>query len=115
MKKALSLESLKDIDQGKIAVALEHELSKIGRDLNDRPGDKSIRTLSMQVAFVPVMDDSGVCYQANVEFTVQSKLPPKRSRPYQMEVRPSGAMLFNPETPEDVNQTTIEDHVSTVE
>ena len=50
MKKALSLETLQDIDQGKIAVALELELKKIGQDLNDRPGDKSTRVLLLGLA-----------------------------------------------------------------
>lgn len=104
-----SLDSLKDLDSGKIDIAIKHELKKIVGDLNDRPGDKSMRELNIKIKLSPATDASGLCETANVGFSISSKLPPRTTRDYNMEVHPKGELIFNPASDNNAKQKTLDE------
>lgn len=108
MKVRLSLESLRELDMGRISAAWDHELRHVVRDMHDRPTDASPREISLRFTLTPE-DDGGVLAAVNGEFEVKSKVPPRRSRRYQLQAHASGVLLVNPESPDDVRQGTLDE------
>lgn len=107
--KGLSLASLVELDMGMIDVAFKAELKRVIDDLADRPGDKTNRSVTLQIKLAPERNDAGVCTGANVEFMVNSSVPKKRTRQYSMRVHPRGELLFNPESTDDHRQHTLDE------
>lgn len=107
-----SFETLAELDSGKIDLAIKRELRRIADDLNDRPGDRSARKLTVEVTFRPATEESGVCETTDVSFKVVSKVPPRTSRDYNMEVRGNGEMIFNPASDNDAKQTSLDEQAS---
>lgn len=106
-QKALSLGALKDIDMGKIDVVFRRALEQVARDCADRPGDKSSRKVRLEVEIKPAADESGVCNFVDVGFTITSKVPAFRTRDYEMRLNYQGTFFFNPDSPDDVQQETM--------
>lgn len=109
MKKRFTLETIGDLDSGKIAAAFETELKRVVDDLADRPGDKSCRRLALEVSFTPDASESGVCDGAKVEFKVKTSVPHRRSREFSMAVNASGSLIFNTEAPDNARQGTLDE------
>jgi hypothetical protein len=57
----LKLDTLKDLDFGRPAVAFEQGLSDAVRDCNDRPGDKRPRHVTLDFVITPVVGQEGLC------------------------------------------------------
>lgn len=108
MKMRLTLETLKDLDLGKVNAAFDRELAHVVKDCIDRPDDRTARTVSLELAVTPEAE-GGVCEVVNGEFTIKSKVPPRRSRRYEMAVKPTGVALINPESPDAVRQMTLDE------
>lgn len=49
----LTLENLKDLDDGLLAAALDANIREVIRDLNDRPSDERPRKVVMTLSFCP--------------------------------------------------------------
>ena len=49
----LDLASLQDLDDGRVAVAFQHELKRAVQDCIDRPADKKPRTVTLELAIKP--------------------------------------------------------------
>lgn len=109
MKKRFALETIKDLDGGKISAAFEAELKRVVDDLADRPGDKSVRRIQLEVAFTPDASESGVCDGSRVEFKVKTSVPHRRSREFSMQVNAAGALIFNTEAPDNAPQGTLDE------
>lgn len=110
-RQVLKLSTLTGLDLGKVDAAFQIELQKCIKDLMDRPGDEAKRSVVLQLDMIPEHAVSGVCETAQVEFTVAAKVPVKRSRVFSMKVNASGggALLFNPESPDDASQGTLDE------
>jgi hypothetical protein len=108
MKIKLTLDTLKSLDMGKISAAFDHELRHVVKDCIDRPGDESTRTVALQMTVKPEPSD-GVCDTVMCEFTVTSKVPPRRSRQFQLQAHARGDVLVNTESPDDVRQGTLDE------
>jgi hypothetical protein len=79
MKKELSLATLGDINGGMFGIAVNTALAQTMRDCEDRPGLDGVRKLTLEVAFIPLMDSKGDLMGVNVLPSVkQPKLPPQK-------------------------------------
>lgn len=105
----LSLTSLQDLDDGRVLVAFNHELTRAVKDCLDRPGDKNKRIVSLEFALTPVVGDEGQCESAEGEFAIKSKVPTRKSKTYSFGVNRKGALIYSSNSPESVNQTTFDD------
>lgn len=108
MKKILTLDSLKGLNAGLPAAAWQKELEHIVKDCVDRPGDSSPRTLTLTLAMVP-KEENGTCDAVEAEIEIKAKVPPRRSRKYEMGVNAKGVVSFNDESPESIKQGTLDE------
>jgi hypothetical protein len=106
---AFDLTRLNQVDFGKAHVAFQKCLETVVRDCLDRPGDKSVRKVSLDMEVKPVMAQDGDVMECEVAFKVQTKLPAYQTagRPYAADR--GGRLIFNPDAPENPEQTTIMD------
>lgn len=105
----LTLDTLKDLDDGRVAVAFMHELKRAVLDCMDRPGDKNARTVSLEFKLTPVVADDGQCEGAEGEFAIKSKVPTRKSKTYSFRTTKAGQLSYSEHSPENVDQATIFD------
>lgn len=106
----LSLESLKNLDDGRIKAALDQELRHVITDCGDRPGDKRARTVTLQIELKPITDEINELERVDVTMQVTSKTPTRKSKTYDMGLRKSatGPMLvYNELSLDNVDQETF--------
>jgi len=96
------LNSMAEIDGGKINRLLRSHVQRVAHDCADRPNDKNKRKIVIEITAEPVPTDDGFCDHVNVQIRCRSRLPDYRSRPYPMEAGNSG-FSFNKEFPADRN------------
>lgn len=109
MKLELSLKNLSDLDMGKVDAAFRREVGRVLADIADRPEDSTARTVQLQLALTPVGKDGDI---AAGEFTLMSKVPPRRTRPYEFGIRQMKGQhtaVFNSESLDDVRQGTLDE------
>lgn len=97
----LTLETLKDFDQGSIALAFNQAVKKVLDDLRDRPGLKAARKLSIELTIKPTTEPD----RYEVEAKVKDNVPAKSvTRPIH-----NGAtgLVFSSDAPENPAQNTI--------
>jgi hypothetical protein len=104
--KALSLETLSQLDE-KIAEAFRRHLDRASHDCYDRPGDNKPRKITLEVALVPVLEDDGGCKDVKVQVQVASAVPKHKTKVISVGLRPNASLVFNPDSLDDVNQTTL--------
>lgn len=103
-----SLKSLSTIDGERIALAFEQALRRVVQDCEDRPGEKKERTVSLTLAVKPVLDSDGVCDDCNIQVLVSDNVPKRKSKVYNMSVRKGGHLVFNNESLDNVEQSTMD-------
>lgn len=103
----LTLKSLADLDLGKGAEAFQRHLRRAIEDCMDRPADTTARKVTLEISVVPVMEQGGDCTEVAAQIHCASKVPPHRTKIYSMGVRKGGHLVFNPDSPDDINQTTF--------
>jgi hypothetical protein len=108
-----NLETLKDIDLGKVSKAFDIAVRRCVQDCIDRPGDKNGRLATLKMKITPVLeqDESGArCEVVTGEFEVHDSVPKRRSKPYSFRVKAkTGGLSFSFDSPDEVDQTTIFD------
>lgn len=109
MRMQLSLDTLKDFDAGKGAVAFEKCLARVVLDCLDRPGDKTARKVTMTVEVVPIMQQDGDVIDADVRFVVKSSVPAWTTAGRPLAVDRQGRLIFNDMAPDNPHQTTIDE------
>lgn len=105
----LNLQSLAELDLGKGAEAFQVLLKRAVEDCMDRPGDKTARKVALEIHIVPVMEQGGDCTEVSAEIHCTARVPTYRTKPYSMGVRKGGMLVFNPDSPDNINQTTFID------
>jgi hypothetical protein len=103
-----NLETLKDLDMGKVTKAFEHELKRCVQDCLDRPADSTARTVTLALALKPVPDGE-ICDTVSGEFEIKGKVPVRRTRVYSFGVKKTGSLMFNVDSPDNVDQKTLLD------
>lgn len=105
----LKLDTLKDLDFGRPAVAFEQSVADAVRDCKDRPGDKRPRKVCLEFVLVPVIEQDGDCTGVEGEFKIKVSLPHRQTKPYSFGLTRQGHLLFSDNAPENIEQTTIDD------
>lgn len=109
IKMELTLDSLKDLDYGKVQVAFQRHIERAVADCMDRPGDTSTRKVMLTCLLAPSEDQSGVGDYVDLQCHVVSKLPAHKSRVFQGKPRLRGGnaqLMFDTDSPDDVEQGT---------
>lgn len=105
-----SLETIGSIDNGKMALLVNKAIAQVVDDMQQRPGDKSKRSVTLVIDFTPASDQEGTLESVAVEFGCTIKVPPRRSRPYAMEPHAGSRSLhFNDAAPENPRQKTLDE------
>jgi hypothetical protein len=104
----LTLESIAKMDGGRLAIAFSAALKRAIQDCDDRPGEKKPRTVTLHLAAVPILDEDGLADNCKIQFQIHDSVPKRRSRVYDMSMRKGGHLLFNDDSPDNVDQGTFD-------
>jgi len=105
----LNLDTIKDLDPA-IAAEFEAELWRVSVDLSERPHEDKPRKITVEFSFTPYCQQAGVLDSSDVDVTIKSTMPAVRSRKFSLRRRhQDGALLFNPASPDNVHQRTLDD------
>lgn len=105
----LNLQSLNDLDDGRVATAFIHELKRVVLDCIDRPGDKNLRKVALEFELTPIVADDGSCESADGQFKIKSKVPDRKTKTYSFGVNKRGQLSYSQNSPDNIDQTTIFD------
>lgn len=103
-----TLKELAEIDDGRIAVCFEQAARRIAADLDDRPGLKKARTMTIQLTYVPIFDpETSLCDGVKMTCRVKDSIPIRESRAYDLGLRKGGILTYHPETPDNHEQEAL--------
>lgn len=105
---ALSLETLPQLDE-KIAEAFRRHLERAAHDCYDRPADGKPRKVTLEVGLVPVIESDLTCKEVKLQAMVTSAVPKHKTKVLSVGLRPNAALVFNPDSLENVDQATFLD------
>jgi hypothetical protein len=98
-----------ELDNGRLARAVEQAIRKIVADCIDRPGLDSARKLGLTLTFKPFADDLGDVVAVNLDFEVKTSVPSTGREGLSLGVQKNGDLIFNTSAPDNVAQSTIFD------
>ncbi|MBX3435575.1 MAG: hypothetical protein KF847_19835 [Pirellulales bacterium] len=99
--RALSLQTLPQIDGGKIAIAFNAALRRAIDDIHDRPADASARKVKLAVVMKPMLDQTtGVLDGVEVSAEIDDTVPKRRTAAYPM-IEAGDGLAFRPDVPGD--------------
>jgi len=104
--KQLVLKNLDKINGGIIAAAFDKEVQRMALDCEDRPGDKTARTVTLVVKMVPVLVQRD-CERLKTTVHVKSASPEYKTGEIDCGLRREGMVTFNPDSEDNVNQGTL--------
>lgn len=111
-----SLENLRMLDMGVIGKAFDVEVARVMQDCMDRPLDDKARQVAIVFNITPKPDTSNVgsgaaidCEHVSVECDITSKVPPRRTKVYEMTPRHDGSAVFHPDEPSDADANLMFD------
>lgn len=104
----LDLASLKQLGDGRVAIAFDQAMRRVALDCQDRPGEKRPRKVLLEVQVIPELDDNGECDEVKCEFVVKDAIPTRRSKKYSLGLHRNGQFSFRDGSPENVDQTTLD-------
>ncbi len=97
------------IDGGKIEAQINKAIAQAYDDMDQRPGDKSKRVVSVDIELTPSTDQDGTLDAVAVGFKMDLKIPARRSREYSMMPhRGQKGLVFNDAAPENPRQRTLD-------
>ncbi len=99
--------ALGEIDDGRIAVAIDRGIERIMADLHDRPTVDKSRTITLTIAFVPRADDRGRLDDVDVYCDIKERAPARETKTYRMSTR-GGELFYNELSPENPDQGTLD-------
>jgi len=93
----LTLETLGEVDHGKIAAAFNLLLQRVMLDCFDRPGDDKARSVELRLLVSPMADpNTGAFDGCQVQFKLKSSVPPLQSKLLSMDADKRGRLKFVP-------------------
>ena len=106
-KHQLTLQTLEKLGHGSVVEAFNQALRRAARDCEDNPHEDGKRTVTLQCELEPIPDKLSGCDEVVAKFQIREKLPTRKSRKYSMAMRRDGMLVFNEDSPDDVNQSTF--------
>lgn len=98
-----------ELDNGRLAKAVEREIRRVVADCKDRSGLDSVRKVGLELSFIPFADETGDIVSVNLDFKVKSVVPPTAREGLSLGVQKDGQLTFSTAAPDNVAQTTIFD------
>ena len=108
----LTVETLDKVDFGKAAMAFQRHLARAVHDCTDRPGDKRVRKITLQLNIHPVAEINGTqidCDSIRGTLKVTSTIPDHETNVVDFGIDGNGNLLFNPDSPGNHRQKTMLD------
>lgn len=110
MRQDFGFTSLGELDNGKVGIAFNALVKEVSKDIADRPHDKTTRKITVVLELRPDPDkESGAGDRANMEISLHANVPKRRTRQFAVGIKPSGSMFFNPDSPDDPHQGTLDE------
>lgn len=107
----LTLEQIVDLAP-EIVATFNQRLRLAAADCEDRSNDGKARTVSLEVKMTPVENPSTrTCDKVEVAFSCTGKVPANQTQTYSIAIsktRAGTALLFNPDSPDNVDQSTFD-------
>lgn len=103
----LDLAEVATLDGERIGEAFRQALKRMASDIDDRPGDDRPRKVSLEMALVPEIDESGNCDNVKMQIQVKESIPTRKSRVYDLGIKRTAAgkcLTFSPDSPDNHNQ-----------
>jgi hypothetical protein len=100
----LGLDTLRELDRGKVHRAVDIALMRMQRDVEDRPFEPKPRVVTLSIELTPVVTKELQLLGVNAQFQIMGKAPNHRSDPYMMHLSEDG-ILFNPDNLVDEHPT----------
>lgn len=110
--KVLTLDTIKDLDLGRVGVGFSRLLEQAVRDCLDRPADERARKLILQISLKPkpeIVGQTVSCEGAAGVAQLRLKLPDYESQEVDFGVKQNGRLVFNENSPRDHRQATMFD------
>jgi hypothetical protein len=112
--KITKLSELLKLQRGLGEAVCRREIVRIMADLNEGPDLDKARVLTFKIEFLPVCDRMANLSEVKVHFSATSKLVTQQSRDLSMRVTDDGqTLLFNDESPDDVQQMSLDQEEET--
>lgn len=111
-KQVLTLDTIGDVDQGALRIAVNKALKLVTQDLADRPALDKARKVLLEVNLKPVVDvnaQSPCMEHAEVSWQVMTKTPAIGSQNVVMKPQQDGQLYFHSDLPQDPDDETIMD------
>jgi hypothetical protein len=96
----LGLDTLRELDRGKVHRAVDIALLRMQRDVEDRPFEPKPRVVTLSIELTPIVSQDLRLLGVNAQFQIMGKAPNHRSDPYVMHLSEDG-ILFNPDNLRD--------------
>jgi hypothetical protein len=106
MLRALSLENLERLDFGIARETFDQQIKRIALDCLDRPESTDPRKVIMEVIVRPIKEQK-TCEHVDVQIKVKSSIPEYHTKVYDMKMRANGLIIFNEDSPDNPDQSTI--------
>jgi hypothetical protein len=103
----LSLDTIKELDNGRVAEAFTQALARAVRDCEDRPTEEKDREVILGIKLKPIPADEGIPTGVALMCQVRDTVPTRKSRPYSCGIKSGGKLFFSTESPDNVNQLTL--------
>ena len=91
----LNLQSLIELDDGRVNESYNLELGRLVADCEDRPGDRNPRKINLELSVIPIIDEDGHLSDVEGRFRITTTLPKRRSKVYTFGVRRGGKLCFH--------------------
>lgn len=110
-KQVFGAGTIAELDSGRVKAAIDQRIRECAADVDDRGEDGLPRAVSIVITFTPQVSGCEV-HDVKTEIVCQSKVPPRRSRPYSAMVkRDKGGANFvvNEASEDNVKQGTLDE------
>lgn len=100
-RKTLSAETLHHMDGGNVGLVINHAIDQAIRDVQDRPGDKTVRKVAITLELKPKMHEQRAELE-HIATRVKAKpvIPERKNRePYLLKPSGTGSAEFQPTSP----------------
>lgn len=105
----MTLTKLHECGLGIVDDMVMHELQRCIEDMQQRMGNKKERRVKMDIILLPDPDDQGIVRDTILTFHVSSSIPKGATRGTHFKIGEKGKLLTNAASPDNVNQTTLND------
>lgn len=105
----LGSRSFDEIDDGRMGAEIRRHLAMMALDCEARPHIATARKVTLEVTLTPVPDGTGLDH-VDCQVKCKSIAPHNRSTTFQAKVKHNGELIFNVDSLDNVDQTTVFDN-----